>query len=88
MAVSSRLSTRLMHGMDNLDRVSRKKGFVFRHCTMLVALGLLSINFILTFLFAKASTMNYPGGVALATFNERYAGQGNSRSRLAFDVEY
>ncbi|KIM64276.1 glycosyltransferase family 22 protein [Scleroderma citrinum Foug A] len=55
--------------------VSRKRGFVFRHFTMLVALCLLFLSFMLTFLSTKASMTNYPGGIALAAFNERYAGQ-------------
>ncbi|KAL4075052.1 glycosyltransferase family 22 protein [Scleroderma yunnanense] len=57
--------------------VSRRKGFVFRNLTMLAALCLLSLNFTLTFLSTKASMANYPGGVALAAFNEYYAGQEN-----------
>jgi len=54
---------------------------------MLVALCLLFLNLVLTILSTKASMMNYPGGVALAAFNERYAGQENSESHLALDVE-
>ncbi|KIJ67137.1 glycosyltransferase family 22 protein [Hydnomerulius pinastri MD-312] len=56
---------------------SRKKGFLFKHLTYFCALSLIALNFMLTYISTRASMANYPGGVALATFNERYAGQEN-----------
>ncbi|KAI6042478.1 glycosyltransferase family 22 protein [Pisolithus marmoratus] len=57
--------------------ISRKNGFIFRYLASLSVFCLLSLDFVMTFFFARASIMNYPGGLALATFNERYAGQEN-----------
>ncbi|KAH7884254.1 glycosyltransferase family 22 protein [Phlebopus sp. FC_14] len=57
--------------------VSRRKGFLLKHLAFLGALSLFALNFSITVLSAKASVENYPGGVALATFNDRYAGQEN-----------
>ncbi|KAI6025003.1 hypothetical protein PISMIDRAFT_90258 [Pisolithus microcarpus 441] len=57
--------------------VSQKKGFVFRYMAFLSVFCLLSLNFVMTIFFARASIVNYPGGVALATFNKRYAGEEN-----------
>ncbi|KAI6129890.1 glycosyltransferase family 22 protein [Pisolithus croceorrhizus] len=57
--------------------VSQKKGLVFRYMAFLSVFGLLSLNFVMTIFFARASIMNYPGGLALATFNKRYTGQEN-----------
>ncbi|KIJ12871.1 glycosyltransferase family 22 protein [Paxillus involutus ATCC 200175] len=56
---------------------SRKKGFLFKHISFLCALSLIALNFIVTLTSTRASMANYPGGVALAAFNERYAGQKN-----------
>ncbi|KAF9223821.1 glycosyltransferase family 22 protein [Gyrodon lividus] len=56
---------------------SRKKGFPFKHLSFLCALSLIALNFIVTLTSARVSMANYPGGMALAAFNERYAGQEN-----------
>ncbi|KAF9232948.1 Alg9-like mannosyltransferase family-domain-containing protein [Melanogaster broomeanus] len=44
---------------------SRKKGFVFKYLTLLCALSLIALNFIVTLISTRASMANYPGGVAL-----------------------
>ncbi|KIK79362.1 glycosyltransferase family 22 protein [Paxillus rubicundulus Ve08.2h10] len=56
---------------------SRKKGFLFKQLSFLCALALIALNFIVTLASTRVSMANYPGGVALAAFNERYAGQKN-----------
>ncbi|KAI6107933.1 glycosyltransferase family 22 protein [Pisolithus sp. B1] len=58
---------------------ARGARWMYYSCYMafLSVFGLLSLNFVMTIFFARASIMNYPGGLALATFNKRYAGQEN-----------
>jgi alpha-1,6-mannosyltransferase len=41
----------------------------------LAATGILALNFTITLVSTRASMANYPGGSALATFNDQYAGQ-------------
>ncbi|KAI6125109.1 glycosyltransferase family 22 protein [Pisolithus croceorrhizus] len=62
--------------------VSQKKGLVFRYMAFLSVFSILSLDFVMTTFFASASIMNYPGGLALATFNKRYAGQENGEYHL------
>lgn len=57
------------------QRTSRRKGFLFKYVVLLGALFLISLNFLATFVSMRASMENYPGGVALAAFNRRYAGE-------------
>lgn len=57
--------------------ISRKKGFIFRYMAFLSVFCIFSLNFVMTFFFARASIVNYPGGFALAAFNKRYAEQKN-----------
>jgi alpha-1,6-mannosyltransferase len=55
--------------------VSRRKGGLFGRMMFLAATGILALNFAITLVSTRASMANYPGGSALATFNDQYAGQ-------------
>ncbi|KAG1775965.1 glycosyltransferase family 22 protein [Suillus placidus] len=54
---------------------SRRKGGLFGRMTFLVAMGILALNYAITIVSTRASMANYPGGSALATFNDQYAHQ-------------
>ncbi|KAG1743496.1 glycosyltransferase family 22 protein [Suillus lakei] len=55
--------------------VSRKKGGLFGRVMFLAAMSILTLNCAITFVSMRASMANYPGGSALATFNDQYADQ-------------
>ncbi|KAG1841033.1 glycosyltransferase family 22 protein [Suillus subalutaceus] len=55
--------------------VSRRKGGVFGRMMFLAAAGILALNCAITIVSTRASMANYPGGSALAIFNDRYADQ-------------
>ncbi|KAG1841030.1 glycosyltransferase family 22 protein [Suillus subalutaceus] len=55
--------------------VSRRKGGVFGRMMFLAATGILALNCAITIVSTRASMANYPGGSALAIFNDRYADQ-------------
>lgn len=60
------------------SRMSRKKsGFFGRMLFFATSLMIVS-NVLITFLQTSASIANYPGGQALALFNEKYANSDHS----------
>ncbi|EKM61314.1 glycosyltransferase family 22 protein [Phanerochaete carnosa HHB-10118-sp] len=56
---------------------TRKKSSLIGRLAFLVVVGCLSANLLATVIFSRSSMDNYPGGEALARFNEIYAGQPN-----------
>lgn len=63
----------------NFSTTRRISTFFGRLCH-LAFLGFIAINIAATFILALSSMANYPGGVALATFNEMYANETNGTS--------
>ncbi|KAI1797080.1 Alg9-like mannosyltransferase family-domain-containing protein [Ganoderma leucocontextum] len=57
--------------------VSRRKSSIFGQLCFLAIIGMLVANAAATFLFAQASSANYPGGTALQTFNAQFASEEN-----------
>ncbi|KAG0708123.1 glycosyltransferase family 22 protein [Suillus ampliporus] len=55
--------------------VSRRKGSLFGRVMFIAAMGILALNCAITIVSTRASMANYPGGSALATFNNQYADQ-------------
>ncbi|KAG2145216.1 glycosyltransferase family 22 protein [Suillus clintonianus] len=55
--------------------VSRRKGGLFGRMMFLAAMGILVLNCAITVVSTRASMANYPGGSALATFDNQYAGK-------------
>ncbi|OBZ66165.1 putative Dol-P-Man:Man(7)GlcNAc(2)-PP-Dol alpha-1,6-mannosyltransferase [Grifola frondosa] len=55
--------------------MNRRKGTLFGRLCIVVVAGLLMCNCAATYLLARASIANYPGGAALSAFNHIYAGQ-------------
>lgn len=54
-------------------RVSRPKNSFLGRILFLTALGLVIVNMSITALHTVASMVNYPGGEALALFNQQYS---------------
>ncbi|GJE85804.1 glycosyltransferase family 22 protein [Phanerochaete sordida] len=57
--------------------VTRRKGSLFGRLAFLLVAGSLSANLLATIVFTRSSMDNYPGGEALAHFNDMYAGEPN-----------
>lgn len=55
--------------------VSRRKGGLFGRMMFLAAMSILALNYAITIVSMRASMANYPGGSALATFNDHFADQ-------------
>ena len=55
------------------NSLNRRKGSVWGKLALLTVAGALTLNTAATVLLTCASMANYPGGMALAVLNERYA---------------
>lgn len=64
----------------HLCRTTRRISTIFGRICRLVFFGLIAVNIAATYILTRSSMVNYPGGVALATFNEQYANQTNGTS--------
>lgn len=58
-----------------MRRTTRRISTIFGRICRLVFFGLLAGNIAATYILTRSSMVNYPGGVALATFNDQYANQ-------------
>ncbi|KAI0366186.1 hypothetical protein BV20DRAFT_972227 [Pilatotrama ljubarskyi] len=55
--------------------ISRKKSTLFGRLSFLIVAGMLFANCLATFLLARSSCANYPGGAALYAFNQLFASE-------------
>lgn len=75
MVVSAREDYCFSSRSDPTCRTSRRKGTLFGRLCFLAVAGMLATNSFATFLFARSSFANYPGGTALYAFNHLYASE-------------